>query len=185
MRFLNLATAATLLTLAQAFVIPSGTEDGVYGVSVREDGTEVHTKISERDPTSATPYNEVSAFEKRQNDRIWCGCGFNMNPGNCDAAVADLKKQMKPSLVKPKMSFYSIRGDVVAFACNRSPNRNWLLVESNYANALARITGACGRYIAGSTEFGDPNQALIVGYQRYTNGDRFCDSATSSPSYHC
>ena len=99
MRFLNIATAATLLTLAQAFTIPSGTEDGVYAVLTRDDGTDVHTKISDvpeakRNPTGVTPYNEVTNLEKRQNDRIWCGCGFNMNSGNCDAAVADLKSQM-------------------------------------------------------------------------------------------
>lgn len=99
MRFLNIATAATLLTLATAFVIPSDSQEGVYAVLTRDDGTEVHTKIAEaaeekRDPTGITPYNQVRGLEKRQNDRIWCGCGFGMNSGNCDAAVADLKSQM-------------------------------------------------------------------------------------------
>ncbi|KAF1847773.1 uncharacterized protein K460DRAFT_414455 [Cucurbitaria berberidis CBS 394.84] len=190
MRFVNIATVCALLTLAGAFVIPSDVSDGVYEVVTREDGTEVHNKISsspeiKRDPTGVTPFNKVGALERRQNDRIWCGCGFNMNPGNCDAAVADLKNQMKPSFVNAGQSFYSIRGDVVAFACNRSPNRSWLLVASNYANALGRISGSCGRYIAGATEFGDPGQALIVGYQRYARGDNFCAASTSSPANHC
>jgi len=83
------------------------------------------------------------------------------------------------------MSFYSIRGNVVAFACNRSPDRSWLLIANDYANALGSITGSCGSYIAGAYEFGDPNQALIVGYARYANGDDFCGGSTSSPANHC
>ena len=99
MHLFKITTAFTLAALAHAFVIPPGTPEGVYAVVTREDGTNVHTKISDspeikRDPTGVTPVNEVNALERRQNGRIWCGCGFNMDRGNCDAAVADLKSQM-------------------------------------------------------------------------------------------
>jgi hypothetical protein len=94
MRFVPIATAFIFATLAQAFIIPEGTAEGVYAVFTADDGTEVHTKIAKRDPTGMTPIKEVHTLRRRQNDRIWCGCGFNMDPGNCDAAVQALKDQL-------------------------------------------------------------------------------------------
>lgn len=128
MRFVSTITVFTLFAWAQAFVIPPGTSDGVYSVFNHEDGTEVHTKISvssevRRDATGITPFNEVGALERRQNDRIWCGCGFNMDAGNCDAAVADLKSQMSAqsqladpwyslTVPQPCRTFFRQRGTV-------------------------------------------------------------------------
>ena len=94
MRFFAIATAFTFAALIQAFVIPEGTTEGVYAVFTADDGTEVHTKIAKRDPTGVTLIEQFHNIERRQNDRIWCGCGFNMNPGNCDAAVQALKDQL-------------------------------------------------------------------------------------------
>lgn len=87
------------MALAQAFTIPLGTTDGDYAVLTQEDGTEVITKLSDapemkRNPTGMTPVNRMSALERRQNDRIWCGCGFTLDPRNCDDAVQALKDQM-------------------------------------------------------------------------------------------
>jgi hypothetical protein len=83
------------------------------------------------------------------------------------------------------MSFYSIEYDVVTFACNRSPTTGWLLVGSQYREAIGRITGSCGRYIAGATQFGDDGKELIYGYARWREGDNFCAGSTSSPANHC
>lgn len=99
MQFVNIVTALTLATLAQAFVLPASPSDGVYAVFTYDNGTEVHTKISDSSETRSlltdrTAVNEESALERRQAGRIWCGCGFNMNHRNCDTAVAALKSQM-------------------------------------------------------------------------------------------
>ncbi|KID95092.1 hypothetical protein MAJ_08929, partial [Metarhizium majus ARSEF 297] len=190
MRFVNIATAFAIATVAQAFVIPSHTANGVYAVTIGADGKEVHTKISDSasiqsiQPGGVTPVNKPGDLERREAGRIWCGCGFNMDPGNCDAAVESLVAQMG-SIVNPGMSYYSIHDNVVAFACNRSPNRGWFLIGNQYRDALARITASCGRYIAGATQSGDDGQDLISGYARWREGDDFCRGSTSSPVNRC
>ncbi|KAM0260137.1 hypothetical protein ACHAQJ_002901 [Trichoderma viride] len=115
MYFFKITAALALAALAQAFTIPSDTPDGVYAVSTGEDGATVHTKISnpskiKHDPASVAP----RALEPRDRD-VWCGCGFNLDPGNCDAAVADLKTQLPGAHIYEGTSYYSIRGNVVAF----------------------------------------------------------------------
>ncbi|KFZ17813.1 hypothetical protein V501_01556 [Pseudogymnoascus sp. VKM F-4519 (FW-2642)] len=191
MRFVNIAIGFAMATVAQAFVVPSGTANGVYAVTISEDGKEVHTKISDStniqsiQPDDVTTVNKLGDLERRGNGRIWCGCGFNMDPGNCDAAVESLVAQMGPSIVNPGLSYYSIHDNVVAFACNRNPSTGWLLIGDQYRDALARITGSCGRYIAGATQFGDDGKELISGYARWREGDDFCASSTSSPANRC
>lgn len=106
-----------------------------------------------------------------------------MNPGNCDGAVADLKAQM-PGAIGPFLAWFSIRNDVVAFACNRGGDSAFAYVPS-YTTALERITAACGRYIAGSYHWGDNGYPYIVGYMRYHNGLDFCAASTTSPADRC
>ncbi|KFY35052.1 hypothetical protein V494_06252 [Pseudogymnoascus sp. VKM F-4513 (FW-928)] len=174
MHFINIATAFALATVAQAFVIPSGTTNGVYAVTIGEDGQEVHTKISDSTniesihPDNIETVSDGSDIERREPGRIWCGCGFNMNRGHCDRAVERLVAQMRPSIVNAGLSFYSIEYDVVTFACNRG-SENWLLIGSQYREAIAGITRSCGQYIAGATQFGDNGKELILGYARILN----------------
>jgi hypothetical protein len=100
MRFSNFASVLALAASAQALIIPVGTTDGTYTVTVDAAGVETHTKIAEAgaesDVLDAGDFINTSsnAIRRRNNGQIWCGCGFNMNPGNCDAAVADLKNQL-------------------------------------------------------------------------------------------
>ncbi|KAH7371950.1 hypothetical protein BKA66DRAFT_572518 [Pyrenochaeta sp. MPI-SDFR-AT-0127] len=186
MRFSNLASLLALAASAQAWVIPEGSTDGSYSVTINENGVETHTKLAESD-AEILYLNESDlssdALQRRGRDQVWCGCGFNMNPGNCDAAVADLKNQLS-NLIPSGTAFYSIRGDVVAFACNRGSS-NWIMNGNAYGEQLVHITNLCGRYIAGSRQAGEDNRALIVGYMRYSNGADFCGASTSSPANHC
>jgi hypothetical protein len=45
--------------------------------------------------TSAADEHDI--LKRSVRGQIWCGCGYTMNPGNCDAAVQDLKNQMGKS----------------------------------------------------------------------------------------
>lgn len=101
MRFTNIITTFALAASVSGWKIPENTQDGVYVVDTLEDGTEVHTKIAEtadidrsipEDVLNMSPV-PTSELEKRAPGQIWCGCGFDMNRGNCDAAVDDLKRQ--------------------------------------------------------------------------------------------
>jgi hypothetical protein len=112
MRFANIAVALTFAASVLAWRIPEGTEDGVYKVETLEDGSTVHTKVidaADIDRTSPeyaalndlvpTETSLDTSLEKRgTNGGVWCGCGFDLIHGDCDAAVADLKSQMVSNL---------------------------------------------------------------------------------------
>ncbi|TWU71650.1 hypothetical protein ED733_002829 [Metarhizium rileyi] len=97
MRFVNIVAAFAMATVAQAFVVPPHTANGVYAVTIGEDGQEVHTRISDSTNLQSIQPDGVTTVKKLgllEAGRIWCGCGFNMDPRNCDAAVESLVAQM-------------------------------------------------------------------------------------------
>ena len=91
----------------------------------------------------------------------WCGCGHNLNPGDCDAAAADLKVQTdafpggqgKLGLLESR---YSIRGGVVAFVCANTvddvskSSHDFEWDSSILTLSLGAITKLCGLYVAGT-----------------------------------
>lgn len=101
MHFVNIATAFALATVAQAFVIPSTSTNGVYVVTIGEDGREVHTRISDStniqsvQPDNETQtMNKLSSLESRGDGSVWCGCGANMNTAHCNTAVSKIRDQL-------------------------------------------------------------------------------------------
>jgi len=128
-----------------------------------------------------------------------CGCGFNMDPLNCDRAVVKLKDQLRGFFdadghaipdegIKPHSAAWQTYGDVVAFICNLSDETVRMQPDSFYGKLLGDITTHCGRYIAGTWSVrGAPEQAppLDVGYMRYTPGLDFCKEAATSPVGSC
>lgn len=115
-----------------------------------------------------------------------------MHHGDCDAAVADLKFQSNKCYASPdcnhligrRMSWYSIRGSVVAFACNWNA---WVVPvgrEKDISDVLGVITDRCGRYVPGTyvhLEGGTP----FTGYMNYSPGLDFCERATASSQHRC
>ncbi|KAL6808686.1 hypothetical protein J3E69DRAFT_378303 [Trichoderma sp. SZMC 28015] len=181
----KITAALSLAALARAFTIPSGTPDGVYAISTGEDGTTVHTKISS---PSNIKYDLASVAPRALEPRdqgIYCGCGFNLDPSNCDAAVADLKTQLPGAHIYEGTSYYSIRGNVVAFVCvpYTDPGVWTDISPDQYGQALATITAHCGRYIAGAMFTGYSIE--YVGYAQWYDGYDFCKHATDSSSTHC
>lgn len=103
MRFSSIVATFALAASASAWKIPQGTEDGVYKVETLADGSTVHTKIIDAaDIDRSQPLvpgvshapDGVAPLQKRSAGQVWCGCGYNMVSGDCDAAVADLKTQL-------------------------------------------------------------------------------------------
>ena len=119
MRFANIAVVLTFAASVLAWRIPEGTEDGVYKVETLEDGSTVHTKVidaADIDRTSpeyaalnnlvpTEPSLDTSLEKRGKNGGVWCGCGYNLIHGDCDAAVADLKSQMVSDLKSPYIGF--------------------------------------------------------------------------------
>lgn len=129
----------------------------------------------------------------------WCGCGFDMNHDNCDAAVADLIEQTGHGdgvSCNFMDNYYSIRGDVVAFACNdhlgsiETASGKFQWTDWQLTTSYAAITKLCGWYIAGTNnwdggwwaiDFNTPN----IGYMRWSEGLDFCYNAVSSGASSC
>jgi hypothetical protein len=116
---------ASIASLASAFTLPAGLTSGNYVAYYNATGHEVHVKASELNQQDIASYSPVhrakrsntSIIEKRQDlgddgYTIYCGCGFNMNHGDCDAAVAGLEAQF-PGTLNGGLSWYTIRNSVV------------------------------------------------------------------------
>ncbi|OAQ58719.1 hypothetical protein VFPPC_10945 [Pochonia chlamydosporia 170] len=125
---LSTALLFGLVALCGAISLLGNTTDGTYVVLIDESGNETHKRIS--DPLvsieDAPPVYDSLIEEEELHRRpivwhIWCGCGFTLDHGHCDAAVADLKSQIgeKTQYWWSAAAWYSIRGSVVAFACAR------------------------------------------------------------------
>jgi hypothetical protein len=111
---------ASLAPFASAFTLPEGLTNGIYAAYYNATGHEVHVRASDLTrlsaKTFARPNHAIRSnrLEKRQDagSEIYCGCGFNMNHGDCDNAVAMLKSQF-PAFVNGGVNFYSISNSVV------------------------------------------------------------------------
>ncbi|KAH6658867.1 hypothetical protein BKA67DRAFT_652150 [Truncatella angustata] len=174
---------------AVAAVLPGGLKDGVYRTYLDSQGNEVHEKLS--DPINQSPepvvsinFTPASPLLSKRDPVIYCGCGYGMDHSYCDAAVADLKTQVGSGVhIAPATSYYSIRGSVVAFACEYTGVGTMFISGSDITYMAADITSACGLYIAGSYKYGGTNAAF--GYMRYTSGLNFCANALSSSAHSC
>ncbi|KAK8078728.1 hypothetical protein PG994_002535 [Apiospora phragmitis] len=203
MQFLTILPFLSVLAgSATAFTFPQGQIDGNYRAYVDSNATEVHVNLDTGAvytiPAAqrAKPLLEAAApVDKRQTDaggggdmphNKWhCGCGFNLNHGDCDAAVADMEHQLGDgypgAAIDEHMSYYSIRGSVVAFVCAYSVGFGYH--GSDFANAAAGITGRCGWYIAGTMT--TAIEGGNVGYMRYSPGLDFCRNADTAQATHC
>lgn len=123
----------------------------------------------------------------------WCGCGIELNHGNCDAATWDLESQIGENgstHTDTNFAYYSNRGDVVAFACPTGwHNGDWqtLYSAAGARNAFADVTNSCGWYIAGtSTLYADDGlDRPDYGYMVYRAGLDFCHDARGSSRHDC
>ena len=171
-----------VLSTASAYAIPANQPDGIYEVRRSPSGEEIHTALnlpSER-RTSANPLaKRAFAF-----GHTHCGCGIKLNTGDTDAAVADLENQLGKAgyLIDASMSYYSIRGGVVAFVCNDEGNAALKASSDIVGQALAQITKSCGRYVAGSTGWVND---FSIGYMNNAKDLDFCGASLGAPADHC
>ncbi|KAH8883328.1 hypothetical protein GQ53DRAFT_430442 [Thozetella sp. PMI_491] len=197
------------IVATHAFKVPEGATDGFHMAYYDEDGQEVHLRNPDQTTVDAhplaartppvVPKPERNLLLAARDDewRYHCGCGIEMNHGDCDAAVADLTHQLDTSSISicPGLTFYSIRGSVVAFACNFGDS---IQCESatgqQYGDMLKAITSRCGWYVPGTYRNGqyywdDTNLIswnIDYGYMRSSeNGGNFYGAAEASGAEHC
>lgn len=167
-----------------------GMTDGVYRAYVDERGNEVHESVNRAFP-DATPAAPISVVQRDEDSlaardfgQIYCGCGFDLVPGDCDAAVADIKNQLGGGATFSYRAYYSIRGAVVAFACART--YDYTITGDNYASFVSDVTSVCGRYVAGTfADYGQGYLGADVGYMQYYSGLDFCAHAEGSSEHSC
>lgn len=194
-------TSALVLSLAlpcsEAFRVPEHIKEGVFKVEQLPDGTEKHTMLS--DPI-VQQGNAPSLIEQLSSSHVsrqvrprwtyetWCGCGIDLNHGDCDAAVADLKHQLGSGKQwwGPTFAYYSIRGGVIAFACPTGWSTR--AGENLIRDTLEAVTKKCGWYIAGTGKEYisnyDETQAYI-GYMNTHPNQDFCKDAFASNVGYC
>jgi hypothetical protein len=94
---LRVAALTSLTTLTSAYTIPPGTNDGFYWVHIDEGGVEIHEMVAslphrEAAPDLSDPANILLA--RTQYQTVYCGCGNNIDHGNCDDAVSVLENNI-------------------------------------------------------------------------------------------
>ncbi|CAI6330889.1 unnamed protein product [Periconia digitata] len=188
MHITTIVIAAAFAVSASSWKIPTGATNGIYSAHLDAAGVEVHTKLREI-PTPSVKKSLTRGLSRRYEGQIFCGCGYNMDPGNCNAAVDSMKDGLRNedgvfSYIPGHMAFYAIRNNVVAFACNRGDG-SYPLGANSFGADLAEITRYCGLYIAGSYQRAPDYAALITGYMRYSDGDDFCAASTGSGAGNC
>ncbi|KAF8853989.1 hypothetical protein BDZ45DRAFT_59671 [Acephala macrosclerotiorum] len=127
-----------LVTLAAAFQVPEGTVDGFYKAYYNSAGLGIHEPVlpgtlplPNHNPispkmTKRAPSLPAAVTPNRRSNpddfwEVWCGWGLTVDHGNCHAAVQDLKNQLETeTCMEAHQAYYSIRGNLVAYACNLS-----------------------------------------------------------------
>lgn len=96
---------------ASCFTIPEGQADGVYSVSVNEDGTEVHTLLGINTETSSDMSTRSSRIKSRQLpgyfNTVSCG-GYYLNVVDTNNANAALDRQyaLRRHMIACKLILY-------------------------------------------------------------------------------
>ncbi|KAI0168329.1 hypothetical protein BJ166DRAFT_624036 [Pestalotiopsis sp. NC0098] len=197
MRFsLSLLLPLLVAPFAAALTIPEDASEGFFVAYYDADGQQVHVKNPTQDeiadmatkayppPGTNTTSAETTSVEiSKRAQRTWCGCGYNLDHGNCDTAVAGLKSQLgNGASIGGYLSYYVISGSVVAFACNSQWYGSSSTDSSTYAAWLVEITDACGWYVAGTFNgWGYLNS----GYMNWYSGLDFCGAALGSSKSSC
>ncbi|KAE9373684.1 hypothetical protein N431DRAFT_465962 [Stipitochalara longipes BDJ] len=169
MLLLSLLKIASIASLAQAFVIPKGTQDGTYRVYTNAEGREILKRLesSASVPALTSPNTARDILQPQQQIDMYCGCGHNMDHGDCDAAVQKLKNSLgNTGSVNNQVIIVS--GSVVAFICPIGEKP--YIFAPDYAQYLATVTATCGLYVAGTYSQLDHGGGEIKGfYAGYMN----------------
>jgi hypothetical protein len=142
MRFLLpvVISLASVAPLAAAFTLPAGLASGNYVAYYNALGHEVHVRASELDRRDIGNYSPVhrakrsdSTFIEKRQDlgdsgyTTYCGCGFNLDHGDCDAAVAGLEAQF-PGTLNGGLAWYTIHNSVVV-SISEERNKKLSLID--------------------------------------------------------
>ncbi|KAK3368992.1 hypothetical protein B0T24DRAFT_347793 [Lasiosphaeria ovina] len=172
----GVSTLATSVGAFDRFHLPTRTVDGDNEVD-RLAARDIEGVIDGFDRTNDRTFSGTTG-------RVFCGCGFNVDPGNLKKAVDQIKALSKQTIEEHTQRI-EIADNVAAFACGgRGPAKadvEFDPVQMSQAEEL--IVKKCGKNIAGSILFGE----LLLGYLRFSFAERIdvCGAGQSSLQQHC
>ncbi|KAH8879056.1 hypothetical protein GQ53DRAFT_739310 [Thozetella sp. PMI_491] len=180
MRF---SVLVSLVSAVVAFQIPTGTTDGVYEVSYAEDGSEIHTRISDVNITKRAFAIRSATAEKRTGSGVVTCLGFegNLNPNDNGAAATALANQCGPgAAVGSGRDFYSIVGCSVAYFCNLKDHTQ-VCSSVGAWQSFNDINNICGANIPGYELYYDSDGRDQYGYEWFCTspGNKFCNRGTN------
>ncbi|KAF2727371.1 hypothetical protein EJ04DRAFT_517287 [Polyplosphaeria fusca] len=169
---------------ATAFRFLDDAPDGVYTIYKDANGKEVYELDALASDIEQTA-NPASRVIRSLNSRsiIACGCRSGVDQNDTDNANSDLQNKVGDGgkSVPSGGSIASKKGRTVAFFCNYDGSDTTARKNEAISGASA-ITGACGRYIAGTIRL-DGHPHLDFGYMNNIND--FCAHAEDSSDRHC
>lgn len=163
------------ICIAQAFVVPPNTGDGVYGIH-----------IDERD--DYTP-------------GVHCACGFNLNSSNVEAANQQMINKLNQG-TPDNTKVIVIVDNVIAFVCPKGYDFSVAPYKPNtkdWNGYVGQVSKACGNAVAGTfaskdggNGYSNPGLAgqspwVYFGYMRYSSGleQSVCVSPASAAAQSC
>lgn len=158
--------------------IPKNHPGGVYRVAVNDYGISKHVLL--RDLSASTEsalrnaVTSAAGLSKRENtgiNEVKC-YDYQLDATDANAAVDNLELQCgSGSFVKEDADYYSISGNVVAYACNFSNGPN-VFYGDDVRDALEnKISDICGNYVAGYDHVNV--RSARYGYEK--KDAKFCD----------
>lgn len=168
--------------------------NGLYKLYYNEIGEEVYDLITDdiTNLTSSLPSrSKRKNAEKLQDESnarsdhcVFCGCGFNMDRGDTDAANAGLAGWAASSpRLDGHMGEFMVSNSAIAFVCNYGGQA--VTIPSNIVGDEARaVTYACGLYVAGTARIYG-YERLDFGYMNHAPGHDICGDVELSDAQDC
>jgi hypothetical protein len=146
-----LLVLCALAALSQAFIVPNGTENGVYLHKPNEDGTHTHTALSIAVKRDTEILGRSAKFRSRDLPLPYtttkCGNGdnfmYNIKWNDMDAALTEFHKNCiaEIDLGGEGHDLYSVHGEAIVFMCNYGGR--WCKPDE-FDKTFDFIVGQCG-----------------------------------------
>jgi len=177
------------------FYLPANLSSGLYTAYFDDTGKEIHELISTDLPTGSPappPLHTRQQYADNAVPYTLCGCGFDLDVGDCNAAVSVLENWAGNGVtMSDNTVVYVIDGSVVAFVCSNNGEAGPTELDSeSLVSDYSIITSNCGWYIAGTYILMTDAAyweylSRTSGYMQYINGMNICAAARYSSATSC
>ncbi|TLD14648.1 hypothetical protein PspLS_11019 [Pyricularia sp. CBS 133598] len=174
----------------RGFTIPVGIPEGMYRVTIDDDGVAHHTRVEKPGaganlspaavalpldtPTTAAPSNSSAPLDARQNSWSVTCADYDLDRNDADTVIRTLKWACGSGAdLRAGDDFYSKYGNVVVYFCNTSRSTTYECTEDLIGEELqgGGVSHTCGAYRAGWSNWGGE---VSIGYERVNSNLYWC-----------